>query len=100
MKPKYLICFLLFTACLQPTHAFTMYDSNGMYTDVSPSMARYSHNTAASSAASYYNTRNSASIQTMPYRYNTLNYTKIRRTEHNRDYSMKCRDIGDASFCQ
>lgn len=36
----------------------------------------------------------------MPFRYNTLDYTRIRKVKGGYgDYNARCSDIGDASFC-
>lgn len=37
-----------------------------------------------------------------PFRYNTLNYTRVRNMEADppKQFSAKCSDMGDASFCQ
>ena len=38
---------------------------------------------------------------TMPYRYNTLDYKRVRKVKGGYgDYSARCTDIGDASFCR
>ena len=38
---------------------------------------------------------------TMPFRYNTLDYTRIRKVKGGYgEYNSRCTDIGDASFCQ
>ena len=41
-------------------------------------------------------------IKTVPFRYNSLDYTKVRNMsdDSSKQYSSKCTDMGDASFCQ
>lgn len=52
--------------------------------------------------ASYKNTDTAASIKAVPFRYNTLDYTRVRKMEADppKEFSARCSDIGDASFCR
>lgn len=82
--------------------AYSMFDETGRYnySSVEYERNRYMRNSAASTAAQYYNTRRQ-NMSITPYRYNSLNYTRVRKLESEPEYySAKCTDIGDASFCQ
>lgn len=47
--------------------------------------------------ASYANTN---SMNVVPFRYNTLDYTRVRKVKGGYgEYSARCSDIGDVSFC-
>lgn len=94
-----LFCCILMS---ETTFASTMFDTNGRYNynSVETERSRYMRNSAASSAAQYYNSHRQQMTVT-PYRYNSLNYTRVRKRESDTGYySAKCTDIGDASFCQ
>ena len=86
----------------QYVFAYSMFDENGRYNynSVEAERNRYMRDSAASAAARYYDTRRQEMIIT-PYRYNSLDYTRVRKRESDTEYySAKCTDIGDASFCQ
>lgn len=97
--------------------ANSMFDDSGNYsgnwkqmTNVSTcSSQKYSNNSYSTS--SWYNSQKQSNrkavyssgnqMDIMPFRYNTLDYTRIRKVKGGYgDYSAKCTDIGDASFCQ
>lgn len=74
--------------------------ASNSYSGVETERARYIRGSAANTAASYYNTHRN-SIYVTPYRYNSLDYKRIRKMESDtKDYSARCTDIGSASFCQ
>ena len=102
----------------------SMFDENGSYsgnwkqmTNVTSSSTSYSNRYKSSdysSSAWYANNRkqqaqrqnssfsneNYAQTNAVPFRYNTLNYTRIRKVKGGYgDYNAKCSDIGDVSFC-
>ncbi len=47
-------------------------------------------------------TQGASTIKAIPFRYNTLDYTRVRNMESDppKQYSARCSDIGDASFCR
>ena len=73
------------------------YSGNCIYKPASAAPSAY-----ASAASRVKNTASSSGITVVPFRYNTLNYTKVRNMEADppKKYSAKCTDMGDASFCQ
>ena len=83
------------------SNASTMFEASGRYNStVEYERNRYMRDSAASAAARYYNLRRT-DMSVTPYRYDSLNYTRIRKLESQPEYySSKCTDIGDASFCQ
>lgn len=123
---KKIIAFLLFTGLgvLSANSAENMFDDNGSYsgnwkqmTNVSSSsQSRKTYSSSDYSTSSWYannnkqravNAQNSYSAQgytqsnTVPFRYNTLNYTRVRKVKGGYgDYNAKCSDIGDVSFCR
>lgn len=122
MKKFVVFIFLLNLWLLNASNAASMFDDSGNYsgnwkqmTNVSSS-SRHSYSSAGYSSASWYannqkqkaiNNQTSYSAQnytqqsTLPYRYNTLNYTRVRKVKGGYgDYNAKCSDIGDVSFCR
>ena len=130
MKRKFYNKFilLLIVSLIGATPAFcagSMFDDDGNYsgnwkqmTNVSSSSGNRSYSSYSSSAYStstwYENNRkqreasastpysaaNYTQMNTVPFRYNTLNYTRIRKVKGGYgDYNAKCSDIGDVSFC-
>ena len=73
------------------------YSGNYIYRPASSTPSSY-----ASTAARIKNNTANPGITVVPFRYNTLNYTRVRNMEADppKKYSAKCTDIGDASFCQ
>lgn len=122
IKNFYLI-FCLLSFCLITSNvscASSMFDDNGNYsgnwkqmTNVSSSSSKYNSSNYASSAwytsnrkqqiqkkNDSYSNENYSQTSTVPFRYNTLNYTKIRKVKGGYgDYNAHCSDIGDVSFC-
>lgn len=99
---KYLSLFLCCFLLSETVYASSMFDETGRYnySSVEYERNRYMRNSAASTAAQYYNSRRQ-DMSVTPYRYNSLNYTRVRKLESEPEYySSKCTDIGDASFCQ
>lgn len=48
-----------------------------------------------------FSTENYKQTSTQPFRYNTLNYTRVRNVQGGHgQYNAKCSDIGDVSFCR
>lgn len=95
--------------------AGSMFDNNGNYSGNWKPMTNYSSSSSYSSSSystTNWNNRNtksraatqvqnSAKMYTEPFRYNTLDYKRVRRLQDGSgDYSAKCSDIGDTSFCQ
>ena len=97
-----------------------MFDDNGKYsgnwkqmTSVSTKKSMYNssnYNTSswyASNAnkqkvnkTTSFSSSNYTQSNTTPFRYNTLNYTRVRKVKGGYgDYNAKCSDIGDTSFC-
>ena len=72
---------------------------NSTYTH---SRSGYSGNYYSTTAARVKNTSTNSGVTVVPFRYNTLNYTRVRNMEADppKKYSAKCTDMGDASFCQ
>lgn len=102
MKKVITTVLLLFPITCLTVNASSMFDENGRYnySSVEYQRNRYMRNSAASAATKYYNTYKQDFYVT-PYRYNSLNYTRVRKRESAPGYySSKCTDIGDTSFCQ
>lgn len=120
MKRQIFVIFFILVFCSQALSA-SMFDENGNYsgnwkqmTNVSNSSGnRYSSSNystsqwyannnkqrAQRSSASYSNP-NANKMEAVPFRYNTLDYTRVRKVKGGYgDYSSRCSDIGDASFC-
>ena len=48
-----------------------------------------------------FSTQSYKESSTMPFRYNSLNYTRTRQVKGGYgEYNAKCSDIGDVSFCR
>lgn len=123
LKKTYFTALLLFLSCLTPVYASgSMFDEDGNYsgnwkqmTNVSSSQNQKSYSSSSYSSSAWYannqkqraaNTQipysaaNYTQMNTVPFRYNTLNYTRVRKVKGGYgDYSAKCSDIGDVSFC-
>lgn len=102
--------------------ASSMFDDNGSYsgnwkqmTNVTTSTQRNYSSSNYSSSNWYANNQKQRAINnqtpysapnytqqnTVPFRYNTLNYTRVRKVKGGYgDYNAKCSDIGDVSFCR
>ena len=124
MKNNY-IKLLILSVCLSfcsPVYpAGSMFDDNGNYsgnwkqmTNVSSSSGNSYSSSSYSTSSWYannkkqreanaqvpYSAANYTQMNTVPFRYNTLNYTRIRKVKGGYgDYNAKCSDIGDVSFC-
>src|SRR5574344_975688 len=124
---KFLIKILFITIILITSNlmssASSMFDENGSYsgnwkpmTNVNYSNTNNKYNSSNYSSSNWYavnsqkqrynnakasySAQNNTKANTTPYRYNTLNYTRIRHVQGGYgDYSAKCSDIGDVSFC-
>ena len=102
--------------------AATMFDDDGNYSGNWKQMTNFSsasgsskYNSSAYSSSAWYANNEKQRIQhskavytnqnvhkpdVMPFRYNTLDYTRIRKVKGGYgDYSARCSDIGDVSFC-
>ena len=125
MKTKLFFTMVIIFICTTAgtVYAKSMFDENGNYsgswkqmTNVSSSSSSsssYSSSDYSSSAwyannrkqkalsgAASYSAQNYTQANTVPFRYNTLNYTRIRKVKGGYgDYNSHCSDIGDASFC-
>ncbi len=109
-------------ACYQDVAmSASMFDENGSYsgnwkqmTNISSSSSKKYSSSDYSSSAWYANNKkeqaqkqntlfsneNYTQTSAVPFRYNTLNYTRIRKVKGGYgDYNAKCSDIGDVSFC-
>ena len=118
------VLIVIFIAvCSAPAFcACSMFDDDGNYsgnwkqmTNVSSSSSGKSYSSSAYSTSTWYannkkqreaaaslpyTSANYTQINTTPFRYNTLNYTRVRKVKGGYgDYNAKCSDIGDASFC-
>ena len=49
-----------------------------------------------------YTNKNYIEASSIPFRYNSLDYTRNRKVQggHGESYSARCHDIGDVSFCR
>lgn len=79
------------------THSRSGYSGNYLYRPASSSPSSYS-----TTAARVKNASTNSGVTVVPFRYNTMNYTRVRNMEADppKKYSAKCTDMGDASFCQ
>lgn len=125
-KIFFTLCLIIFCCALHfgdKAISASMFDENGSYsgnwkqmTNVSssPSSSNKYKSSDYSSSAWYANNRkqqaqkqntsfsneNYTQTSAVPFRYNTLNYTRIRKVKGGYgDYNAKCSDIGDVSFC-
>ena len=129
MKNSYIKIFILslilgsFSAAFVPSFAAgSMFYDEGNFscnwkqmTNVSSSSSGSSYSSSSYSTSNWYannkkqreasgqmpySAANYTQMNTVPFRYNTLNYTRIRKVKGGYgDYSAKCSDIGDVSFC-
>ena len=114
-------CFALFFG--DKAISSSMFDENGSYSGNWKQMTNVSSSSSSSnkykssdysSSAWYANNKkqqaqkqntsfsneNYTQTSAVPFRYNTLNYTRIRKVKGGYgDYNAKCSDIGDVSFC-
>ncbi len=118
--------FFIFSAAVvllfSPVFASSMFDDDGNYTgkwkqmtnvSSSGSSSRYNSSNYSSSAwyinnnkqrtqnkKAAYTNQNVHNMDVMPFRYNTLDYTRVRKVKGGYgEYSARCSDIGDVSFC-
>lgn len=119
---KFFLSAILFLSIFAPVFAESMFDESGNYSGNWKQMTNVSSQRQKSFSSSEYttsawyannnkqkaiNNKNSftstgyAEANTVPFRYNTLNYTRVRKVKGGYgDYNAKCSDIGDASFCR
>ena len=84
-------CFALFFG--DKAISASMFDENGSYSGNWKQMTNVSSSPSSSN-------ENYTQTSAVPFRYNTLNYTRIRKVKGGYgDYNAKCSDIGDVSFC-
>lgn len=118
---RFLLITLSIVMSAQTGYAASMFDDDGNYsgswkqmTNVSSSSSNKYSSSSYSSSAWYSNNRKQQAMQkqtayssenvhkqdAVPFRYNTLNYTRIRKVKGGYgDYNAHCSDIGDVSFC-
>ncbi len=120
MKVKFFLAVTVFIIfCAQSAFsADSMFDDDGNYsgqwkqmTNVQTGSQKYNSSNYSTGAwyinnnkqkvqnqkASYANTN---SMNVVPFRYNTLDYTRVRKVKGGYgEYSARCSDIGDVSFC-
>ena len=119
---KFIIIFFCLVNISPAFGAGSMFDNDGNYTgnwkqmtNVSASSTNNNYSSSAYSTSTWYaNNRkqkmineqipysaaNYTQMNTVPFRYNTLNYTRVRKVKGGYgDYNAKCSDIGDVSFC-
>ncbi len=111
--------FLMSSMCVNC--AQSMFDADGNYSGEWKQMtniktgtsSKYSSSSYSSSAwyannekqkrqkaQAAYSNQSVNKMDVMPFRYNTLDYTRIRKVKGGYgDYNARCSDIGDASFC-
>ncbi len=120
------ILYIIFTFLIlsDAVYAGSMFDNDGNYsgnwkqmTNVSTSHynPRYSPANYSDSAwrsgvkrqqsvnnATSYSDKKYLESSAVPFRYNTLDYTRLRKVSggHGESYSARCHDIGDVSFCR
>ena len=72
--------------------------SNSYYNSAKSSYSSYPLTTTTSVKSN----KTTTAIKAIPFRYNTLDYTRVRNMEADppKQYSARCTDIGDASFCR
>lgn len=120
---KNIITYLLILSCVAPVFAANMFDDSGNYsgnwkqmTNVNSSSVSKQYNSGsystsqwyadnrkrqAQNRSSSYSVNNYVQSSAVPFRYNTLDYTRVRKVKGGYgDYSARCHDIGDASFCR
>ena len=120
VKQFIVLCMFLSEMCAYASPS--MFDDDGNYsvnwkqmTNVSSYSNASKYNSSAYSSSAWYANNDRQKIQhsravytnqnvhktdVMPFRYNTLDYTRIRKVKGGYgDYSSRCSDIGDASFC-
>lgn len=118
MKKIFVLLSVLFFSSTA-VFASSMFDDNGNYSGNWKQMTNVSQNASSKYKSSdyytsswyaqqnkrknspnYTQTASSNKNDTVPFRYNTLNYSKYRKMHGAEgDYKTKCMDIGDASFC-
>ena len=111
----------LFAVSINFAFASSMFDENGNYsgnwkqmTNVSSSSSSSKYGSSGYSSSAWYannkkqqaqknsaySNENYSQTSAVPFRYNTLNYTSIRKVKGGYgDYNAHCSDIGDVSFC-
>lgn len=122
LKRIFIISTIIIFTSASANAASSMFDEDGQYsgnwkqmTNVSSSQSSKSYSSSAYSSSTWYannqkqratqaqmpySAANYTQMNTVPFRYNTLNYTRIRKVKGGYgDYSAKCSDIGDVSFC-
>lgn len=121
-KYKIFLFAIIFLSLTSASLADSMFDESGNYSGNWKQMTNVSSQRQKSFSSSEYttsawyannnkqkaiNNKNSftstgyAEANTVPFRYNTLNYTRVRKVKGGHgDYNAKCSDIGDASFCR
>lgn len=120
---KNIITYILILSCATPVFAANMFDDSGNYsgnwkqmTRVNTSSYSKQYDSSAYSSSNWYNNNqkqqagnrgrqfsanNYTQSSATPLRYNTLDYTRVRKVKGGYgDYSARCHDIGDASFCR
>ena len=106
MKTNLLLTALIFCAFTMQANAASMFDESGKSTSsysssAYSSSAWYANNKKERvSKDTSYSAQSYTQANTVPFRYNTLNYTRVRKVKGGYgDYNAKCSDIGDVSFC-
>lgn len=122
LKRFFIISTIIIFTSNSANAAGSMFDEDGQYsgnwkqmTNVSSSQSSKSYSSSAYSSSTWYannqkqraaqaqtpySAANYTQMNTVPFRYNTLNYTRIRKVKGGYgDYNAKCSDIGDVSFC-
>lgn len=122
LKRIFIISTIIIFTSASANAASSMFDEDGQYsgnwkqmTNVSSTQSSKSYSSSAYSSSTWYannqkqratqpqmpySAANYTQMNTVPFRYNTLNYTRIRKVKGGYgDYSAKCSDIGDVSFC-
>lgn len=114
--------FLAILFALPAVSANSMFDENGNYSGNWKQMTHvntssYSHKYSSSNYTTHswknynkqksqaqpkeFSTSNYNNTSTMPFRYNSLDYTRTRKVQGGHgEYNAKCTDIGDVSFCR
>ena len=122
LKRFFIISTIIIFTSTSANAASSMFNKDGQYsgswkqmTNVSSSPSSKSYSSSAYSSSTWYannqkqraaqaqtpySAANYTEMNTVPFRYNTLNYTRIRKVKGGYgDYNAKCSDIGDVSFC-
>ena len=120
------IFLLVIFACIlfNPVYSASMFDDAGNYsgnwkqmTNINTSSYNQKYSSANYSSSAWqqnnkkqqalknnkpYSTQYYIESSSVPFRYDTLDYKRIRQVQggHGESYSARCHDIGDVSFCR